>query len=442
MQKKSPSEITGYKCSALIFLFTFFSYLSSVGQPLPASPDTAKNNTQSQLEALLKKLKGITITGFMEPEFQLGQSKGENSFSGGNFPSNSNSRFIIRRGRIRTSYLSMDKNSLPSVEMCFELEGNQRGVNINEFWGKVYENKWQLFSFSAGMLPRPFSNEVTYPTRQFESPERGRMSQTLMRGEVDLGAMVSFEPRKQDNPLRYIKASVGIFNGQGLTGPAEFDSYKDIIARLALKPYPLSKQILLSGGLSFFNGGIEQNSRYIHHTINNAGNKIDWVDSSVTNIGKKAPRNYYGADFQIKYLHNNGATELRAEYWMGEQTASLGSSETPGILLQEPYYIRNFNGVFLYLLHNISLKQQLCIKYDIYDPNTNIKTEEIGKPGSNFSAADIKYSTLGFGYIYYWNTNLKLMLWYDVVHNESTRLTGYTSDVKDNVFTCRLQFKF
>jgi phosphate-selective porin len=40
------------------------------------------------------------------------------------------------------------------------------------------------------------------------------------------------------------------------------------------------------------------------------------------------------------------------------------------------------------------------------------------------------------------NENLKLMLWYDWVKNENTALAGYLTDVKDNVFTCRLQFRF
>ena len=82
------------------------------------------------------------------------------------------------------------------------------------------------------------------------------------------------------------------------------------------------------------------------------------------------------------------------------------------------------------------------IKYDWYDPNTTVSKNEIGKAGTNLNAADIKYSTLGFGYNYYMNANVKLLLWYDIVQNEKTLLTGYTSDLKDNIFTCRLQFRF
>jgi phosphate-selective porin len=54
----------------------------------------------------------------------------------------------------------------------------------------------------------------------------------------------------------------------------------------------------------------------------------------------------------------------------------------------------------------------------------------------------IKYTTLSVGYNYNINENVRLMLWYDFIKNEHTSLAGYTGDVKDNVFTTRLQFRF
>lgn len=71
-----------------------------------------------------------------------------------------------------------------------------------------------------------------------------------------------------------------------------------------------------------------------------------------------------------------------------------------------------------------------------------MKGKEIGVAGNGFTAADIKYSTLGIGYVYYMTENAKLMLYYARVWNEKTSLPGYTTDLKDNVFTCRLQFRF
>jgi len=105
--------------------------------------------------------------------------------------------------------------------------------------------------------------------------------------------------------------------------------------------------------------------------------------------------------------------------------------------------VRHYNGAFFYFLQNIvNTKHQLVVKYDWYDPNIKVSKGEIGKPGTNLTAADVKFSTLGVGYIYYFNPQTKITFYYDIVQNEETQLGGYTSDIKDNVFTCRLQFRF
>ncbi len=111
----------------------------------------------------------------------------------------------------------------------------KEGVVIRDFWGRFYENKLQLMAVTAGMFARPFGYEVNVSSGDRETPERGRMSQILMRTERDMGAMLTFEPRKKQHPLRSLKLDVGLFNGQGLTGTEEYDSYKDFIARLSLK---------------------------------------------------------------------------------------------------------------------------------------------------------------------------------------------------------------
>ena len=265
-----------------------------------------------------------------------------------------------------------------------------------------------------------------------------------MKTECDLGTMVSFEPRKKNHPLSFLKLDLGFFNGPGLTAPADYDSYKDIISRISIKPIHLSRSILFSAGVSWLEGGFMQNTPNIYRMQSNPdGDKNFVLDSSSKNVGKKDPRKYYGADAQIKIKNQWGFTEFRGEYIFGQQTSTFSSSETPAALLQEPAYIRRFNGAYIYFLQNIiSPRHQLCLKYDWYDPNTDLASRQIGLTGSNTGPADIKYSTLGFGYNFYCNENLKLVLWYDIVKNESTQLPGYTEDLKDNVFTFRLQFRF
>ena len=71
-----------------------------------------------------------------------------------------------------------------------------------------------------------------------------------------------------------------------------------------------------------------------------------------------------------------------------------------------------------------------------------VTENEIGSPGTNFSFADIRFSTIGLGYAYYPSDHLKFILYYDIVNNKPTQLTGFEDDLKDNILTCRLQFRF
>ena len=395
------------------------------------------------LKPFLKRFDNIRMSGYIQSQFQVAQREGTKSYSGGDFSQFSKSRFMLRRARVKIDYFLTTKDKYPKALFTFQFDATERGVNVRDMFLRFYETKHHNFALTTGLFARPFGYEVNLGSPDRESPERGRMSQLLMKTERDLGAMVSFEPRKKDHPLRYFKLDMGLFNGPGLTAPADYDSYKDFIARASFKPYQLGTHFILSAGCSYFNGGFLQNTKYTNRVVNAGGVKTFITDSSLSNIDTKAPRRYAGADIQLKYKREAGYTEIRAEYWQGTQTATAASTETPATLLTEPSFTRKFNGAFIYLLHNIfNTHHQLCIKYDWYDPNTSLSGSDIGKAGTSLNATDIKYSTLGFGYNYYVNDNLRLLLWYEIITNESTLLPAYNADVKDNLLTCRLQFRF
>jgi predicted porin len=433
-------KLTLYKSLLLAFLVLASQLVTA--QFLVETLDTSRQEHKG-LYYSLKKLDHIRFSGYMQPQYQVAGEKGIDSYIGGDFAPQSNNRFMLRRGRLRVDYAGFTDDNKPSLQFVFQFDGTERGVFIRDFWGRYYENRMQLLSFTVGMFARPFGYEVNLSSSDRESPERGRASQILMRTERDLGGMVSFESRKHKNWLRYLKLDAGLFNGQGLTAPREFDSYKDLIARASVKPVPLSKNVSLSAGLSLLQGGFIQNNKYVYRSGTAGGDRVFVIDSSISNVGGKAPRRYRGADAQLKIKHGWGQTELRAEYWRGTQTATESTTETPAELLDEPYYVRKFDAAFFYFLQNIiNDKHQIGIKYDWYDPNTDVSGNELGKTGTNFTGADVRYNTWGFGYIYYINSNVKLVLWYDHVKNESTGLNGFTRDVKDDVFTARLQFEF
>lgn len=407
--------------------------------------DTTKE-TGKGLLAVYKKFDHLRIGGYIQPQFQVVSAKGAKNFEGGDFAAQVNNRFMLRRSRVRIDYIHFGKDTKPGVQIVFQFDANERGFTVRDVWGRIVENKFKLFSFTTGMFARPFGYEINLSSSDRESPERGRMSQLHAKSERDLGAMLSLDVRQKTNPLKNIKIDFAVFNGQGINATGEFDNTKDFVGRISLKPVHLNKAIQLSAGASVLHGGLQNNTKYIYTTETTGAIKRMVVDSAASNVGTTSPRHYYGADMQLKF--NNGQnrfTELRAEFITGTQTGTANSPETPVALLTgtDGFHQRHFTGAYFYFLqHLFSTQHQLVIKYDWYDPNSKVKGNEIGAPGSNFTAANIRYNTLGLGYLYYVTENIKLVLYYARVWNEKTLLTGYTTDVKDNVFTCRLQYRF
>lgn len=400
------------------------------------------------LRPFIKRFDNLHFTGYIQPQFQVIQSKGASTFGGGDFSPFSNSRFMLRRARIKIDYFIPSLDGYPKALFTFQVDATERGVNVRDMFLKLYETKRHLLSLTAGLFARPFGYELNLSSAYRESPERGRMSQILMPTERDLGAMISYETQNRNVKHHILKIDAGIFNGPGLSGTTDFDSHKDVISRITIKPIRI-KQFEISGGLSLLYGGWRQGSKYKYEMGSSSNyDRIFVVDSSTNNIGKIAPRHYYGGDVQLVLHHQWGTTELRGEYWEGTQPGITNSSMNPGSLpaingTPLPTYIRKFDGVFLYFLQSIiNHKHEILLKYDWYDPNTTVKQSEIGKPGTNLSSADIKYSTLGIGYIHYLNDNIKLVLYYELVKNENTQFPAYSSDLKDNLFTCRLQYRF
>jgi hypothetical protein len=393
---------------------------------------------------VVKRFENLHISGYMQPQFQKAQKKGIDSYAGGNFADNADNRFMLRRARVKMDYRLPGKNGdFPLALFTFQFEATERDVNVRDVFVRIYEPSKHNFSLTTGLFARPFGYEVNLSSSFRETPERGRMSQILMPSERDLGAMVSYESQKKGRKNPSLKYDIGVFNGQGKSGPAEFDSYKDIISRLSLKPMSLAKSFSVSGGLSFLYGGWAQATKY-KYEMNDKGSYVAFlVDSSLTNIGDKAPRHYYGADAQAILKHAWGKTEIRGEYWRGTQPGTSATTVNPGTLPLTPTYIRDFDGAFFYFLQNIvNEKWELMAKYDWYDPNTKAKGKEIGVTGSNLTETDIRFDTFGFGLTHYMTDNLKILAYYDIVKNESTTLSDFSNDVKDNVLTIRIQLRF
>ncbi len=172
-------------------------------------------------------------------------------------------------------------------------------------------------------------------------------------------------------------------------------------------------------------------------------------DSTATNLGKNYDRNYVGVDLQIYYeLPILGGISVRAEAIQGSQP-STGTDNRVYSTATADLYRREVRGFYVNIIQNIGVSHQVIARYDEFDPNTKVSGVNVGAtPTARLTDQDLKYTTLGVGYIYHWDDNVKFVLYYDMVTNETANpaatgaLASFKGDVKDNVLTLRTQFRF
>jgi hypothetical protein len=153
---------------------------------------------------------------------------------------------------------------------------------------------------------------------------------------------------------------------------------------------------------------------------------------------------------QLQYDNSFGATTFKAEYIEGTQPGVAASSSVNGPAASTSFaaqpatdlYLRTFRGYYLWLTQKIAKTKFTAIAaYDVYDPNKKIHGADIGV-AENTTAGDIKFSTFGYGFTYMINPRLKLTVYNEHVTNDATKLPKYTADLKDDVFTTRLQYRW
>jgi hypothetical protein len=439
-----------------------------------------------QVQSDVSVMKRLKISGYIQAQYQKIDTAGIDTYAGGNFLKETDNRFAVRRGRIKFAY----ENQLSQYVLQFDV--TEKGLGIKDAYAAFTEPWTKSLSIWTGVFNRPFGNEIEYSSNIRESPERSRITQTLFPGERDLGAKLVFQPWKTSR-FNYIKFDIGVFNGNGPN--IETDQYKDMIAHLTLNKTFLDEQLKIGIGASYYNGGIRQTTKYVYSigdvTTYNAytvgtGIKTDtatayttlkaYTADSTGKVGDKVKRNYYGLETQLSYDWALGLTSFRGEYLWGSQPAANASSSSFTALAPGDIYVRNFSGYYLNFAQNIlQTPLGIVIKYDSYDPNTDISGDEIAQESKHFpqnpvrtvkdasgavtktysapivatGAADVKYTTLGLGLMYRWNSSIRLTAYYDIVKNETTShianastLKDYSNDRTDNVITLRFQYKF
>ena len=430
---------------ALCLIFACFSSLQSFAQTANDSLKQSVNDLQKAVETLKK----IKVTGWIQAQYQVAESKGAANFDGGVFGPYSDSRFMIRRGRVKFTYTQK------LSQFVMQLNGTERGFNLVEIYAKVTDPWTKTFSLTAGVMNRPFGFEIDQSSQHRESPERSRYTQTLMPNERDLGAKINYEPLKESK-LYGLKLEAGFYNGQGIAVPGttstnngvnEFDAIKDFIGRLSYYKTSKDEKYRYGLGVSHYNGGVVNQSNVVYDRIVNGASGYVFAAADTSNRtfkGKSASRKYFGAEFFISTKSILGTTTIRGEYIFGTQPGIDNNSASPAALpAKKVTYLRDFDGAYAYLIQRIGkTKHELVVKYEWYDPNTKLKGTELESVTNKMTSAEVKYHALGLGYNYYYDENVKFMFHYNIVTNEKTQVAGYTNDLKDNIFTARMQYRF
>jgi hypothetical protein len=429
------------------------------------SPGQSPDSVAKQLHDLRKDVNSLSrlkVTGWIQAQFQYIETRGAANFDGGQFAPNSDKRFMIRRGRVKFTYNG--KNT----QYVMQINGTERGLNLTEIFAVATDPWSKSVSLTVGLMNRPFGFEIDQSSAVRESPERSRYTQILMPNERDLGGKITFAPGK-GSALHGLRLDAGFYNGQGAyvpgtTTPAgfpagttpvlgvnEFDFQKDFIGRLSFYKDVNDDKVRFGIGLSHYNGGniYQTNEVYRKISTDSLGHKV-WIREDTTGkkfAGKTSPRVYYGGEAFISVKTALGNTTVRGEYITGTQSGYAGSSASPFFLpAAQQTYERMFDGMYVYLIHRVG-KHEAALKYEWYDPNTAITSADIlsgGKTG--FSSADIKYTQTGITYTYYMYENVKFMFNYNMVTNETVSaaspLTALTKEIKDNILTVRMQYRF
>ncbi|MHC1706387.1 MAG: hypothetical protein AB9842_02570 [Bacteroidales bacterium] len=440
-------------------------------------------------ESDLSKLNKIKFSGYMQAQY-------ENYSNKLTYPDNS---IFLRRARLKTTYQAAD-----GVNFVLQSDFLPSGFSLKDAYVQLNDRWTKTLSLTVGLFNRP-NYEVEYSSSQREVPERSRVIRALYPGERALGAKIEYTPLNIP-----VKVQLALLNGNdylSFTGTAnnvnkDYDNFKDLMARATY-----SIKLGNFGGLDLGAHTYMGSVRAVVDTTINSKYEVEKTYA----LGDPIKRSWVGAEFQL-FMDILGGMSIKGEYLTGKNampgytskttTVSQGSPALSGDSLTlfttttnsttfQPNYQNKFQGYYIYLLKNIGNKHQFALRYDFYDPNTDLSGDEVGKTkyDKSFSnsttntlisqqgnqtviyknkvvnsmteklssgKSDLAYSTLTFAWQYYFNDFIRITLAYEMPMNEKTaniapdkatingveKMNEYNKVFSQNTLTLRFQAKF
>ena len=367
--------------------------------------------------ATVDALRKIKVSGYIQGRYEWHDS----AIAGIDTKAGNNSRFLVRRGRLKTTYQGH------MSEYMLQIDATPDGVTLKDAEASLVLDEtvfpaavpWEL-KLTLGQFKAPFGYEVIQSSGDREMPERTLMIRTFFPGERDRGARLSF---KYD----FFRLAFGIINGNvfpalaaenknPIIGSLDSSSYKDVLGRIGA-----------DFGVIVFGA-----SGYFGHTIASTGT----AGMAATQSYTRYSRLRLGGDAQAYVdVPALGGLVLRGELIYGKEK----NLDYAGAAADPCKDIKSL-GWYATVVQNIGDHVGVVFRADQFDKNSsvgdscNVATNKAGMDAFKNATTD-KVTTLGGGLLGYVSGNLKASAIYEHIIEQ-----GKT--VKNDIVTLQLQAKF
>ena len=360
-------------------------------------------------EADLGKLNKIKVSGYIQTQWEYYDKDVERS-------NGYNNTFYIRRARVKFTYEALD-----GVKFVLQPDFSTGNLTLKDAYAVLNLPKLKDLTLWAGQMNRP-NYEVEYSSSQREVLERSRFIRAIYPGEREIGAKLEYIG--STIPIKFqFMAMNGNFTG---AQAKDVDSKKDLMSRLVYSVKLTGAGLGIDFGVNGYLGG---NLAKTNQYVKNSNGTTD----SLPDVWRYLDKKWVGGEIQI-FADFLGGTAIKAEYTSGINSipSSVAATATRAQKLASPNMYKNFSGYYIYFIKNIGPKNQFVARYDFYDPNTKLSGDAAG--------SDIYYKTLGLAWQYYLNDFIRITAMYEMPKNETNATNP--ADIKDNLFSIRLQAKF
>ncbi len=375
----------------------------------------AMTEQMQTLQADLDKLKKIKLSGYLQARWETGEAKSDSVQVTGSGPTvtpANNERFYIRRGRLKLTY-----DSSPLSQMVLYFDGATSGSNVNFRLLEAYVtllDRWtpqHVHALSIGQMAVPFGYEIERSSSVRELPERSRVENVLFPGERDRGAKLV------SRWTPHVETAVGIFNGPGIQNAdfptADPDRAKDFVAR----------------------GRWAQN-RFDVAASYLAGHQL----TPLTGADVVTDKSRIGFDAQAYWeLPAVGGGSLKGEWYGGDEVnpdsvkalTTTPASPASGKVLRAganpDHFSTRAEGWYAMWVQNLGDRGQFALRYDRFDPNTDVAHDQFERWSAGVSA--------------FYDGYTRITLSYDLPRTERFA-AGRWYDPNDNLWTLQVQHKY